>query len=88
MLENLKKLTSEMDSKTEFAEHLAEYFSLSAIYITQNWLQRKWTIPKNKLPKVVEIAQAYLFNQTKRKRTLLKDTGYNIEVEFEEIKTN
>ncbi|MBE7691293.1 hypothetical protein [Tenacibaculum piscium] len=77
MIENLKRLTVEMDSKSDFVKEVAMYYNLSYIYLAQNWFQRNWAIPEDNLPKIIEMAQAYLYLQNQRQRELLKDTGFD-----------
>jgi len=76
MLDNLKKLTSEMDVKKDFVKEVANNYKLSEVYVLQNWFQNKWNIPANELETVVTMAQKYLYKQTKRKQTLLHKTGF------------
>ena len=77
MLDNLKKLVSEMDSKTNFVNEVSNFYGTSHKATMQNWFQGYWSIPEDKLPKVIEIAQNYLFNQNKRQRKVLEETGFD-----------
>jgi hypothetical protein len=76
MLDNLKKLTSEMDVKSHFVKEVARTYKLNEVYVLQNWFQNKWNIPANELETIVKMAQNYLYQQTKRKQTLLQKTGF------------
>lgn len=76
MLENLKKLTSEMDVKKDFVKEVANNYNLSEVYVLQNWFQNKWNIPETEIETVVTMAQKYLFLQTQRKQNLLIQTGF------------
>lgn len=75
-LENLKQLVAEMDNKAEFVKEVSDYFGKSYRYVLQDWFQKKWNIPSEKLDKIIEMAQKLLFEQTEAKRKLLIDTGY------------
>ena len=77
MLDNLKKLTSEMDVKTHFVREVAISYNLNHTYVLQNWFQNKWKIPQKEIEPIIKMAQSYLFEQTTRKRKLLIETGYN-----------
>ena len=81
MLENLKKLVSEMDSKTDFVAVVSSYYGSSHKATMQNWFQGHWSIPEDKLPKVIDLAQKYLFAQSQREREVLKETGFEFENE-------
>lgn len=76
MLDNLKKLTSEMDVKSHFVREVANNYNLNETYILHNWFQNKWNIPADKLETIVTMAQNYLFLQTQRKQNLLIQTGF------------
>ena len=76
MLDNLKKLTSEMDVKSHFVKEVARTYKLNEVYVLQNWFQNKWNIPANELETIVKMAQNYLYQQTQRKQTLLQKTGF------------
>ena len=76
MINNLKKLTSEMDVKSHFVTEVANNYKLNETYVLQNWFQNKWNIPSDKLETIVKMAQNYLYQQTKRKQTLLQNTGF------------
>jgi S-adenosylmethionine:diacylglycerol 3-amino-3-carboxypropyl transferase len=76
MLDNLKKLTSEMDVKRDFVNKVAKNYNLNEVYVLQNWFQNRWKIPANELPTIVKMAQNYLYIQTKRKQNLLLQTGF------------
>lgn len=76
MLDNLKKLTSEMDVKKDFVKEVANNYNLSEVYVLQNWFQNKWNIPETEIETVVTMAQKYLFLQTQRKQNLLIQTGF------------
>lgn len=80
MIENLKKLVSEMDSKTDFVTKVSEYYGTSIQATMRNWFQY-WNIPSDKLPKVIEMAQNYLFAQNQRQRKVLKETGFKFQKE-------
>lgn len=77
MIENLKKLISEMDSKSEFIDFLSNHFSMSAIYLQRNWFQAEWRVPEEKMEEVITIAQNWLFQQNQRKNKVLKETGFD-----------
>lgn len=77
MIENLKNLVSLMDSKTDFVVKVSDHFGTSVQATMRNWFQY-WNVPDDKLPKVVEIAQNYLFEQSQRERKALLDTGFNL----------
>lgn len=79
MIENLKNLVELMDSKTEFVTKVCSYYGSSHRATMQNWFQGHWSIPEDKLPKVIEIAQNYLFAQSQRERKALKETGFKFE---------
>ena len=76
MLDNLKKLTSEMDVKSHFVKEVARTYKLNEVYVLHNWFQNKWKIPTNELETIVKMAQNYLYQQTQRKQTLLQKTGF------------
>lgn len=76
MIENLKKLVSEMDSKTDFVNEVCNYFGTSPQATMRNWFQY-WNVPEDKLPKVLEMAQNQLFEQNQRKRKVLIESGFD-----------
>jgi hypothetical protein len=78
MIDNLKMLISEMDNKSEFVKEVAEYYKQSFDYLFMNWFQKDWKVPVSKLPKIIEMAQNWLFAQNQRKEKVLKDTGFKI----------
>lgn len=90
MIENLKTLVSVMDSKTDFVTEVCNYYGTSHKATLQNWFQGYWSIPEDKLPKVVEMAQNYLYQQNQRQLKVLKESGFDLNdsevVEPEEIK--
>ncbi|WP_233881837.1 hypothetical protein [Tenacibaculum piscium] len=77
MMENLKRLTAEMDSKSAFVKEVARCYNLSYVHINTRWFQKDWTIPKENLPKIIEMAQTYLYLQNQRQREVLTDTGFD-----------
>lgn len=77
MIENLKKLVAEMDSKMDFVVEVSNHFGTSPQATMRNWFQY-WNIPEHKLPKVVEMAQINLFEQNERKRKVLLETGFDL----------
>ena len=81
MIENLKKLVDLMDSKTDFVTKVCQYYGTSIQATMRNWFQY-WNVPEDKLPKIVEMAQNFLFAQSQRERKALQETGF----EFEKIK--
>ncbi|WP_435416301.1 hypothetical protein [Polaribacter aestuariivivens] len=81
MIDNLKALVELMDSKTEFVSKVCEYYGTSHRATMQNWFQGHWSIPEEKIPKVIEIAQKYLFAQSQRERKVLEETGFQFEKE-------
>ena len=78
MINNLKKLVSEMDSKIEFVQTVSAYYGTSVQATMRNWFQY-WNVPADKLPKIVEMAQLYLYEQNLRQRLVLKETGFLFE---------
>ena len=76
MLDNLKKLTSEMDLKSDFVKEVAKSYGMSYKYIKREWFQSSWNIPENEIETIVKMAQNYLFLQTQRKQNLLIQTGF------------
>jgi len=76
MLDNLKKLTSEMDLKSDFVKEVARSYGMSYKYIKKEWFIGAWNIPENELPVIVGMAQKYLFMQTQRKNKILESTGF------------
>lgn len=77
MIENLKNLVDEMDSKSDFVEKVAKHYNKSYIYILQNWFQSRWNIPEENLETIITMAQKEIFSQTNRKRKLLAETGFD-----------
>jgi hypothetical protein len=75
MIENLKNLVALMDSKTDFVTKVSQHYGTSIQATMRNWFQY-WNVPEDKLPKVIEIAQNYLFAQSQRERQVLRETGY------------
>jgi len=76
MLDNIKKLTSEMDVKSEFVKEVAKNYGMSYKYIKKEWFQSSWNIPENELETIVTMAQKYLYQQTQRQQNILKQTGF------------
>lgn len=76
MIENLKKLVSEMHVKSDFVQEVTFYYGTSYKATYQNWFQGVWGIPEDKQPKVIEMAQNFLFKQNQRERQVLRETGY------------
>ena len=77
MIENLKKLVGEMDSKTEFVQEVCNYYGTSVQATMRNWFQF-WNIPSEKIPKVVDMAQKLLNEQNRRKDKVLEESGFNL----------
>lgn len=75
-IDNLKRLIDEMDSKQDFVDKVANHYNKSYIYILQNWFQARWAIPNENIDQILSMAQKFLFEQTKKKRELLIETGY------------
>ena len=78
-LDNLKSLISKMDSKIDFVDNVSQHYNLSYLYVLQNWFQARWKVPQDKMDEIIRMAQNYLFEQTKRHRALLLETGFEIQ---------
>ena len=65
-----------MDSKKEFVAIVCEHYGISIQATMRNWFQY-WNVPKDKLPKVVEMAQNFLFAQNQRERKALQESGFD-----------
>ena len=76
MLENLKRLTSEMDLKSDFVQEVAKSYGMSYKYIKKEWFIGSWNIPEAELENIVKMAQNYLFLQTQRQNKVLESTGF------------
>jgi hypothetical protein len=76
MLDNLKKLTSEMDLKSDFVKEVAKSYGMSYKYIKKEWFIGSWNIPEAELETIVKMAQNYLFLQTQRQNKILESTGF------------
>ena len=81
MLDNIKRLTSEMDVKADFVRAVATSYGMSYNSVKREWFQAEWKIPENEQPNIVKMAQIYLFKETHRKAKLLQETGYNKKIE-------
>lgn len=79
MVENIKKLVSEMDIKSVFVLEVSNYYGGGYDYINQVWFQKDWKIPSDKIGKIVEMAQNFVVAQNKRKEQVLRETGYKFE---------
>ena len=76
MIENLKKLVSQMDSKKEYKKEVSDYFGVTYGTVNNHWLGGGWKPPEHNLAKMVDMAQIRLSEQIKFKQELLKITGY------------
>lgn len=65
MIENIKKLYSQVDYKTGFIEDVADALGKSPNTLRHHWFARSgfWSIPEEHQPKVVEMLQSQIKKQ-------------------------
>ena len=76
MKDNLKRLIAEMDVKKEFVIEVANYYHLTYEHVSRRMFQGDWDISEERLPKILDMAQKWLYAQNKRKEQVLKKTGF------------